>query len=119
MTDIEKQKLLPCPFCGGEAQENWSYDLYIISCDTACSDKAEYTKELAYKTWNTRAQSAELLTANDKINLLKAALEKCYNLLHKVFFGEDKGCMGMAESVDAYEAAKEVLQKGDNNESNL
>jgi hypothetical protein len=57
MTDT--LNLLPCPFCGGEAQihEN-SYDAFWALCDgcgLATSETGVATREEASLRWNTRA----------------------------------------------------------------
>lgn len=59
MSDLNKQ-LLPCPFCGGQAQDDFIEDVsYIIECyvcetTTGCQDSAAD----AIAAWNRRAPAA-------------------------------------------------------------
>jgi Lar family restriction alleviation protein len=53
--------LLPCPFCGGEAEECYQrddLDDWKIECSgcgaVSCPDGMRYDKHLAIKDWNTR-----------------------------------------------------------------
>ena len=62
-------KLLPCPFCGGEAESKmylwghhaethepiWCYYIYCTSCD-AMTDNVFKSKTEAVAAWNRRAQ---------------------------------------------------------------
>lgn len=78
--------LLPCPFCGGEADVSWyakgsSPDRagYFVECE-GCSasgepfdiqgempDRDEFTKEHAIAAWNRRAATASPAHASDEI----------------------------------------------------
>ena len=55
----EKNKLLRCPFCGGEARVTCNTDdtrYYVVSCQS-CALKAQWyhdNKEEAIEHWNTR-----------------------------------------------------------------
>lgn len=57
---MSKTKLLPCPFCGGEAKVatcDWlfsvrDYWIYCRSCD--CSSGRYHSKDQAIKAWNKR-----------------------------------------------------------------
>lgn len=70
MTQSEKQKLLPCPFCGGEAYLDMDSDHHGEWFNLGCKDSdcfmhmAFYTEPpdtqlSAIKQWNTRAITAE------------------------------------------------------------
>jgi len=52
-------KLLPCPFCGGEAAPRWSGGVYLIECQTCHTSKGDnggddFEAE-AVANWNRRA----------------------------------------------------------------
>lgn len=62
---MSKTKLLPCPFCEGEARlQRWKrkYDYYVICKTCGCRtplfqyqfDSREKRRESAINTWNTR-----------------------------------------------------------------
>jgi len=59
MTLQEKEKLLPCPFCGGEARLNdWHTNYPCVTC-IGCGTSsdvfdADDTPDNAIKAWNTR-----------------------------------------------------------------
>lgn len=56
MSDLKQRvKLLPCPFCGTEANGSWSHDLYSVECATACCSQCDFSEEKAIELWNTRA----------------------------------------------------------------
>ncbi len=56
---MAENKLLPCPFCGGEAQTTVFLSNYMVAC-TACPASIfpckGMTKEEAVKAWNRRAK---------------------------------------------------------------
>ena len=58
----EQNKLLPCPFCGGEVCQEDEPQYRVISC-SGCS----MTFNMSPEQWNTRAES--------KVSRYKAALE--------------------------------------------
>jgi Lar family restriction alleviation protein len=54
---VSEIKLLPCPFCGGEAilHHNGLTEKDHVTClDCCCRTKDSITKEEAIKQWNTR-----------------------------------------------------------------
>ena len=57
-------KLLPCPFCGGEAYEYRS-GLQFSLCEIVCKDCGCRTERMAvadaYTTWNTRKPMERIL----------------------------------------------------------
>lgn len=59
-------KLLPCPFCGGEAivYEDEQYNQYMIGCKNCCAVEpmTEWTsKENVIAQWNTRKPMQEIV----------------------------------------------------------
>ena len=57
----DEAKLLPCPFCGGPAQENEAMGECWVGCanDECCGGQAmQARRERAIANWNTRADSA-------------------------------------------------------------
>ena len=57
----DEAKLLPCPFCGGPAQENEAMGECWVGCanDECCGGQAmQARRERATANWNTRADSA-------------------------------------------------------------
>ncbi len=125
MIDIEKQELQSCPFCGGEARnyidEDDDYQPSICCKNCYCSIKASETKEDAIITWNTRVESAELLSARERIRILNRGI----NLLewvHRKYADKNLSFDDnwFAEVQDYFMhdyEAKEAL-KGKDNESN-
>lgn len=52
---MDKDKLLPCPFCGGKARFINFYSLYMVECETCrAATDTDHKKENAIKIWNTR-----------------------------------------------------------------
>lgn len=56
-------KLLPCPFCGGEASLDYdfngigvTYGIHCPKCHCAIIDTGTYSKDEAIAAWNRRAQ---------------------------------------------------------------
>ncbi len=62
-------ELLPCPFCGGEA--DYEYDLYMVICKAcgACTDLRETTEE-AIAAWNRRTVPPAMATPINHIELV-------------------------------------------------
>lgn len=57
-----EEALLPCPFCGGEAETIWNYTENCL--ETKCSNCSTYfregnDREEAIKAWNTRHQEGQ------------------------------------------------------------
>lgn len=56
----KENRLLPCPFCGGEAKvtawSHWDDEYgYVAECDNCYLDMGEFeTEEEAIERWNTR-----------------------------------------------------------------
>lgn len=58
-------KLLPCPFCGGEAmaiENNFYTDIHSVMCRNCFAESDRYhTQKEAIKQWNTRKLMQEIL----------------------------------------------------------
>ena len=60
MMDKQEAKLLPCPFCGGEARLRQILNTHVVECGKCWAHSANvagvnYTKEQAIEAWNRRA----------------------------------------------------------------
>lgn len=69
-------KLLPCPFCGGEASvlSDCSYSrtdgetMYYVRCQYCASESSwEYSEEEAIKRWNTRKPMQEIVERLEEV----------------------------------------------------
>jgi len=64
MTKLEfafyKQKLLPCPFCGGEGELNANDEGFFVMCTTRCSARTTelMAQSAAIKNWNARSHNS-------------------------------------------------------------
>lgn len=79
-------KLLPCPFCGGEAivYEDEQYNQYMIGCKNCCAVEpmTEWTsKENAIAQWNTRKPMQEIVERLENYSIWKELL--IYDLTHR------------------------------------
>ncbi len=126
MTDIEKQELLPCPWCDNkpmltEVEDFWPMR-YHVTCRTPTCHGDIFklggivhfkTQELATQSWNTRTESAELLSARERIREFCEMVDVNY-LSHKEFYGKVQSsfqagvCEGMKEIAESpcYKALK-------------
>ena len=58
---MSEYKLVPCPFCGGEAyysdnkNEDYGFDVHGVTCKECDVRNFESTKEDAINSWNNRA----------------------------------------------------------------
>ena len=63
-------KLLPCPFCGGEArvvENNFRTDTYSVRCKNCYAESDRYhTQEEAIKQWNTRKPMERIVAKIDE-----------------------------------------------------
>lgn len=66
---MAESKLLPCPFCGGEAKvHNWGHspNLNSILCKNCFVETHTYsTKEAAITAWNTRTNTIPVGNGKD------------------------------------------------------
>ena len=76
MTDQKNDDLLPCPFCGHDAVYiAYGQDRHQVDCGNpehclACAGTPTlYTKEGAYKAWNTRAQPVADDAGGDELDV--------------------------------------------------
>ena len=95
-------KLLPCPFCGGEAEllkGLCELDNYVMCLKCRCKTKLYNTKEAAIKAWNTRKPMERILER------LEEGQEECYKLFAIGFNAEDRG------GYDAYSDAIEIVKE--------
>lgn len=66
-------KLLPCPFCGGEAYlyEDKKCDIYSVGCKNCCDiepiTRVCESKEEAIKLWNTRKPMQDIVERLEKL----------------------------------------------------
>ena len=52
---MNNKELLPCPFCGGEAEINGISEVHYISCKNCYAETRVYgSKAEAINAWNTR-----------------------------------------------------------------
>lgn len=91
-----KIKLLPCPFCGGEA-EIFGDKKHWIYCPNCCSETKSFkTKKEAIERWNTRRPMERIIYS----------LEARYD---RYFHGEDDYCEGYNNAIGkAINIVKEV-----------
>lgn len=102
----DAQQLLPCPFCGGEAElkidtiDVWlAQRLYTVECSNgeclAVSDRFA-APERATAWWNRRAESAELAALRQQVTQLEAQLATA------TITADQRGSLigGMEEAID-------------------
>ncbi|AUR93092.1 restriction alleviation protein [Vibrio phage 1.182.O._10N.286.46.E1] len=89
MSDMTEENLAPCPFCGGKAHHSvyalCGPERHNIEC-MDCGAEAGYgdgtgglswtTKEVAYKQWNTRAESGQITQLEKEKAELVGLLQK-------------------------------------------
>ena len=89
-------KLLPCPFCGGEAKYDKSKGYDYIICDECGARNFAFTKEQAFNEWNARVDVS--LTRSDIEKMVKPLEELS---LFKEFINKDaliiSGCYSINE----------------------
>ena len=94
-------KLLPCPFCGGEAElvrqhSGVSDKIYIVSCkNEECEASLGHfceSKEMAIESWNTRKPMERIVTK------LKEARAECKELQRSTT--DAYGYMKMKRGID-------------------
>lgn len=102
LTPEKLSALLPCPFCGGEAefQPATAHDNASIVCRNDCCDYWAGTDEIAIAGWNRRPREIDLLdlvqAQADRIAGLTGALE----YYAKTFCeGIENGCGHLHEDV--------------------
>lgn len=77
---MSEQKLLPCPFCGGEAElfNLGGFEVMCRGCDTNIVGR-DTTKVAAITAWNTRTQPSSKATAEqvDSSNFVQTVPDHC------------------------------------------
>ena len=116
MTNKEKDKLKPCPFCGGEARlittkeapEAW------VECNI-CGASSEFkpVEENAIKCWNSRAEIASEQNENLDI-LIQLAIDYEYCSI-----GDDNIIDHIECVHNCYECISEWVREGEKNEKRL
>ena len=104
---MQNDKLLPCPFCGGEAQFGTSRHTWI-EC-TECSFETEYTEdeEKLVRMWNTRKPMERIVEQLEE--------EKQSNVSSYEFYREaenEKMQSTYAGKVSAFKDAIDIVRKG-------
>ena len=117
MTDTKAPELLPCPFCGGEAEYISYPNIHLVHC-FSCGlemDAQIETKAEAITAWNTRTD-----TAKDK---RIAELEAEIKILNRVIAdiderlccdGTDCGCRGSTKAEQARHYIELEAHKAEN-----
>lgn len=67
---MSDEKLLPCPFCGGEPELHWINEVgevltAWVRCKCGCEHHERLTKEVAVKKWNSRHLPNDAQTSGD------------------------------------------------------
>lgn len=70
------EKLLPCPFCGGEAEFNDTSSTWVRCADCGAEIECQIERKDALLAWNRRALPALPKTGDDLIDALWAAYAK-------------------------------------------
>lgn len=108
-------KLLPCPFCGGEASlkrdqkddfVEYSVGCYNRGCVCAAHTYCYYDKEEAIRDWNTRKPMERILTRLEELNE-RAITGDCISDLRN-----DKKCFEECEACYMNIAIEIVKEEG-------
>lgn len=108
-----KVDLLPCPFCGGEAELDNLIDAndYFVHCiDCEVQQIANYKPHVAARRWNERK------TADKPPDPTRAALEECVRAMERVQrflnFGDGETFNVIGYVDEAIATARNALQGG-------
>lgn len=100
-----QNKLLECPFCGGEAKVSKNgagcYQVYCCNCESRQYAYAHKTEEEAIEQWNTRKPMERI------VEQLEESMNEAKNL-----WDDDEYYTGQA---NAYEYAIEIVKGGADN----
>ena len=103
---MQKNKLLPCPFCGGEAKliENNHYtDIHSVICKNCYIESDRYcTQEKAIRAWNTRKP----------MECIMEQLEECMSDAKNLWDNNDY----YTGQANAFKDAIEIVKDGVDNE---
>lgn len=78
---IDETKALPCPFCGGAAEETSRFD---VKC-TGCGAEINAPPGQALELWNNRADLSPAMEGGEDVQGLKGRIERA---IHRVTHGE-------------------------------
>lgn len=88
MTDTIKA-LMPCPFCGGEANYGRGHGYDFVNCTEGCADNSTqadmcgWTKEDAAEAWNARPAITTMYEENKRLREAIGQLLEGYEPLTK------------------------------------
>ena len=125
MSEPTEPKLLPCPFCGGEAEieseglnEHRGYSIACETCNLECTSFGDSEpREIVIARWNTRANPAPVpkpLVWEDCHRSPHLRAETAFGL-YEIFVRMDeivaKCCGGQLQPCDSIEHGKQLCEQ--------